>query len=80
MITNKRKSFQHEQEVRIFVLESEKLGLSTTERVKIDINTLIENVYVNPKAPSWVYETIKSVSKKYGLKANVIHSKLYSIR
>lgn len=84
LVTHKRKSFQHEQELRIFLFGSENPELknpySNNARIKININELIENIYVNSKAPSWIVETIRSVSKKYGLKAKIIHSELYKKR
>jgi hypothetical protein len=49
--------------------------------VTVDINTLISNIYVAPKAPSWVGDLVKAVAVRYGLKRDqVIKSELYSLK
>jgi hypothetical protein len=80
---HKRKSFEYEQELRAIIAE---LGKSTDMKnktpfddgiyVNVDLNMLIQNVYVAPTCPPWLTELIKSISNKYGLDKPVIQSEL----
>jgi hypothetical protein len=84
----KRKSFEHEKEVRVFYGEHPNdyfAGKSKPDEPKyqygfnllVDINTLIQAVYVSPNAASWLYELVLKVVKRYGLDVDVIQSDLY---
>lgn len=85
-IMTKRHSFEHEKELRAVDWE----GLSGGGRDEIrknatdiglwfslDLNELIENIYVNPESPEWVLSLVKSVLNLYGFQnVNVLKSKL----
>jgi hypothetical protein len=45
-------------------------------QISINLETLIENVYVSPTAPKWFQELVKSVTSKYGLGIRVLTSPL----
>ncbi len=87
----KRVSFEHEREIRAVIWNtrttaknkhSDKIIIDTNENGKfarIDLETLIEKIYVSPKAPSWFYELIKAIVNRYNLNKPVIHSLLYTI-
>jgi hypothetical protein len=48
--------------------------------VTVDVDKLISNIYVSPRAESWIGDLVKAVVKRYGLKPDqVIVSKLYSL-
>lgn len=65
--TFKRKSFAHEREVRLMrIAQDDELGNNFSYRPKIDVQTLIEAIYISPFAPDWVFEVIKQVVSKYG--------------
>ena len=74
----KRVSFEYEHEVRIRIT-SEK-GLSYTPAVfmtlPVDLNDLIETVYVSPMAEPWFKGVIVDLMEKYGVKKDVHHSRL----
>lgn len=82
----KRKSFEHEKEVRALIFKSpeisgESLGdyLDTIDdgvEVKINVEHLVENIYVAPTAPDWFAALVKSVSNHYNFNFNIIRSKL----
>jgi hypothetical protein len=85
---HKRKSFEHEKEVRIFKMKM--LEQKTNENFKyeiinpinglnieLDLNKLIDIVYVNPKASSWFYDLVKDVVNKYKIDTQVTKSSLY---
>ena len=80
---HKRKSFSHENELRAIIWQiaaanKDKLDLSNGGiNVKVDLQTLIENVYVSPDSPLWLTNLIKETCTKFGYNFNVINSKLY---
>jgi len=43
---------------------------------EIDLNKLIENIYVAPTSSTWFKELVTKVSEKYGINKNVIRSSL----
>ncbi len=89
---SKRKSFEHEKEVRAIVdippTEDGKPGLG--KRVvypqniidvgrycEVDLSLLVKEVLVSPYAPVWLLELTKSVASTYNLEAPVVRSTLY---
>jgi hypothetical protein len=86
-IFHKRKSFLHENELRISYQDfSLKLHTDGSEEspvkgmyFKVDLNCLINQVYISPDSPKWVSDLITSLSIKYGLSAEVVKSNLYEI-
>jgi hypothetical protein len=46
--------------------------------IKVDLETLVESVYVAPNAQPWVAELVKSVIAKYGHDFEVFESTLYA--
>ena len=92
----KRKSFSHEQEIRLFYQAPSKEGSYTkingnfefipkdkedTQKTtgkcfNIELNKLIENIYLSPVCPPWYLELIKSICKKYGIDKPVSQSNI----
>jgi hypothetical protein len=82
----KRKSFEHERELRavVWTLEHGKNAMGSENKFKdisglyvaIDIPTLIERIYVTPTAPTWVRELIGSLVKRFGYTIPVVQSSL----
>lgn len=72
LILHKRKSFEHERELRAALLlpKTNKTGV----RVGVDLNDLIENIYVAPQCEPWIKELIGKVLKRYELKKEVEQS------
>lgn len=77
----KRESFKHEQELRAIVCkgyepedipENERHGTS----VLIDLESLVEKIYISPDSQGWYDEVIRSVINKYGFKFNVVPSQM----
>ncbi|MFH1370316.1 MAG: hypothetical protein ABII09_03395 [Planctomycetota bacterium] len=80
---HKRKSFEHENELRALVAKhelSESLGGKPRTGdgiyVSVNINTLLEKVVVSPESPMWVANLVKDVVKRYGLRKRVEISSL----
>ena len=70
----KRDSFAHEREVRVVIKD-----VGSSDRgilVPIDLETLIENVYVSPTAAPWLAALVKSVMHQYRIDKPVLYSQL----
>jgi len=82
----KRASFSHESELRTFLVKDlgdlnkhEELHDSPIDygiNVKIDVNTLVQELYICPSAPSWFASLVENTAKKYGMTSEVKHSLL----
>lgn len=83
-ITHKRKSFEHEKEVRAVAIDGSlcnengkfSVDVGYGINIDIDVNKLIEKIYVDPTAPDWFYEVVQKIVKKYNLSKEVLHSSL----
>jgi hypothetical protein len=84
---HKRKSFEHEREVRAVIQDFDLMpaspGLPTNEtplvrQVPVNLSRLVSTVHVSPTAPDWFGDLVSSVSLKFGLAAPVRKSDLYS--
>jgi len=83
---HKRKSFEHEKEVRALFIEYAKTkeGLPNLSKspssggigVPVDLEKLVANIYVAPESLKWFFELVKSITKKYGLNKPVMQSAL----
>lgn len=75
---HKRKSFEYEKELRVLVTEfsdwEQKEPTDTGRFIPVDLNEIIETVYVCPQAPPWFADLVKSVVTKYGLDKEVLGS------
>ena len=70
----KRKSFEHEREVRALLMDFECQDLGKI--VPCDLTTLIEEVFVSPHAPAWFVSLVNDVNEKYGIQVKVSTSEL----
>jgi hypothetical protein len=76
-IVHKRRAFEHERELRAVVWTSmtniprfEQLG-DQGLKIPVDLNSLIENIYISPTAEPIMQEIVSSLAQKYGLSASV---------
>ena len=74
----KRESFIHEREFRIMIQDTRKKAFRDWDKyLRVDINQLIENIYVSPVADKWFVDLIKDiVINRYRLDLNIIQSEL----
>jgi len=82
----KRKSYEHENEIR--AVTSPSITLEDGRRIMSDgdgrvgllipvkLSELIESVYVAPMTPTWFVDLVKAVLNRYGLKVEVKQSSL----
>jgi hypothetical protein len=77
---HKRKSFEHEREVRAVYHEPEAAssGSYGGVYVPLDLNNLIEKIYICPTAPVWFAELVSSLCTTYNLNKEVVQSSLFS--
>ncbi len=75
----KRKSFQYEGEVRI-ISDYTKYGKTINDGVKIDvdINRLIEKVYIHPKSENWYKNLVFQLMEQLGFNFTIEKSDLES--
>jgi hypothetical protein len=74
----KRECFSYENEFRVVIEESDAATHAKGILIETDLSQLIERIYVSPVAPPWTAEVVRREVEKYGLKAEIIHSSLYS--
>ena len=82
----KRKSFEHERELRAIVFAHGKIedGMPNLPQpafpvgmtVPVDLDKLIDRMYLAPTSPKWLHELIESVLSKYNLKSKVCQTSL----
>ncbi|HWY80279.1 MAG TPA: hypothetical protein VNW29_08025 [Candidatus Sulfotelmatobacter sp.] len=82
---HKRKSFEHEMELRAvtisFPLKGDGVDFSVDLPdiglyIPVDLNILIKKIYVSPDSPKWFFKLVKAIKDKYGLKQDVLQSDL----
>lgn len=77
----KRKSFQYEREVRIItdVSDSEtNTKLNEGLKINVDINELIEKIYIHPKSENWYKNLVIELMKQLGFDFTIEKSDLES--
>ncbi len=84
----KRKSFEHEEELRALIwtpqngkndgvnLKNNKFKDDMGLYVPVNIEKLIEGIFVSPSAPKWIANLIRSIVEKYEIEAEVVRSDL----
>ena len=83
VLMSKRKSFEHEREVRAlltrfpvgdlgFKQPPEEHGVA----MRVDVENLIEKIYIAPSTPDWFANLVQSIIKRYGYDFEVVHSRL----
>jgi hypothetical protein len=83
---HKRKSFEHERESRAVIqeLRYKKNGEIDWSKplfddgiyVQVDLGVLVDKIYLAPTGPEWLFELVKSITKKYELDKDVLQSSL----
>lgn len=91
----KRKSFEHEREVRAIVmtdgelriklhqagttLEEMKLQLPLVELIPVELDIVIESLFISPIAPQWMVPHVEALLQAFGLSSTPVqHSELYA--
>ncbi len=87
----KRKSFEHEQELRAVAwmdrvdsaeVEGDTVWLMPPKEhvrmLDVDVSELVESIVVSPTAPGWFEALVSAVTRKYGFEIPVRQSRLYA--
>lgn len=79
----KRKAFEYERELRAVRSDTKYFDCAPNENPqgifqKVDVQVLIESVYVSPRGEHWFLELVKKVLKRYGKNLEVRQSDLAS--
>lgn len=76
-LLHKRKSLEHEREVRALVTkDSTQEPIGQGLKIKIDVEGLVERIYIAPSAPVSFADLVRAVIQRYGFNFDVGHSKL----
>lgn len=75
----KQKSFQYEREVRVITdVKENKITLNDGLKISVDIDKLIENIYIHPKSENWYKNLVIQLVKQLGFDFNIEKSDLES--
>jgi hypothetical protein len=75
----KRKSFQYEREIRIISdVTSHNLTIDNGLKIDVDINKLIEKIYIHPKSENWYKNLVIELVKRLGFDFDIEKSDLES--
>jgi hypothetical protein len=75
----KRKSFQYEREVRIITdIAENNITINEGLKINIDINQLIEKIYIHPKSENWYKNLVIQLVKQLGFDFTIEKSDLES--
>lgn len=75
----KRKSFQYEREVRIISDTSDtKININDGIKINVDINQLIDKIYIHPKSENWYKNLVIELVSKLGFDIEIEKSDLES--
>lgn len=74
----RKNSFEYEHEVRVRIITEGGLSPNPPEfmTLPVELDELIESVYVSPMAEPWFRDVVEDVLRKYGLEKKVYHSAL----
>jgi hypothetical protein len=81
-LIHKRKSFEHEREVRAVVIRGDEMAVDSRQsiqdglKLKVNVEKLVEKIYVAPSAPNWFADLVRAVMKRYGHSFEVKQSNL----
>ncbi len=78
-VLTKRKSFEHEKELRAVIWETSESTKRTNDGsvlAGVDLEKLIENIYISPSSPDWHKDNIQVIVEKFGLAIPVLQSEL----
>lgn len=76
---HKRKSFEHEKEFRVSIVHERDDRISESGRyMEVDLDILLDEVYLSPTAAEWFYDQVERVLDTYDVNCSLIKSDIYS--
>ncbi|WP_370557529.1 DUF2971 domain-containing protein [Edwardsiella tarda] len=87
--THKRKSFEHEREVRFLIqklpiskdntrVDFDNIKTPNVIPITVDINKFVKKIHLSPRSPEWMLDLLQDVVKKYSINVEVRRSDLYT--
>lgn len=82
----KRKIYEYESEVRCCYtlsqdydkeFEWQQQDVYNGVFIPVDLDTLIEHVYISPYSPKWIRDIVEGINEKFGLKKEIVHSEVF---
>lgn len=70
---HKRKSFEHERELRALVMSGENIQ---GKFIPVNFDVLIDHIYIAPNSQQWFYDLVSRVISRYGIEKTIINSGL----
>lgn len=68
-VFTKRRSFEHEKELRLVIYSHELTPLvplyKPGSKVKVNLESMISEIIIGPEARTWIYDLVKRITKKY---------------
>ncbi|SHI70938.1 hypothetical protein [Flavobacterium terrae] len=75
----KRKSFQYEREIRVISdVTAHNFSINDGLKIQVDINTLIEKIYIHPKSENWYKKLVIELVERLGFDFEIEKSDLES--
>lgn len=75
----KRKSFQYEREIRVISdVTNHQMTINDGLKIHVDINTLIEKIYIHPKSENWYKKLVIELVERLGFDFEIEKSDLES--
>lgn len=71
-------SIKSEDESEFPTMDLKSITIENGLSIEVELNDLIEAIYIAPNAPLWFFDLVKSVVSKYGYDFNINQSKLYN--
>ena len=79
-VSHKLKSYEHEKELRAIIIKQSDINQKPLHEigkyVPVDLNTLVESVYVAPNAEKWYNDLVIEVTRKFGYNFEIKTSEL----
>jgi len=78
---HKRKSFEHEREVRAIIQEfhspvGDRTNSKLGQLVAINLKSLTKQIHISPTAPTWFFDLVNEIVKKYEFDFPIVKSSL----
>jgi hypothetical protein len=81
----KRNIYQYENEVRcchVIPHEDEVFGWQEQDAddgifVNVDLNVLIERIYISPYSPKWIRDIVAGINEKFNIDKEIVHSTVF---
>lgn len=57
----------------------EEQGLKNGVFIDVDLNILIEKIYISPYSPKWINEIVAGINRRFNLSKEIVHSAVFDV-